>query len=105
MPVLALVRGPKQQRRDHQKKQSRRRLADVENFETCPHGISVLTCRFEGRSECAHWLRAQIMRREFGGFTPPAGRRRGLTENGEWLTIIGLTVAPMALLLRVVLGG
>lgn len=81
--VNALVKGPKQRHADRQEKQFRRRLAAAESIEVCPHGVSILTCRWEGRQECAAWLRAQILSREFGDFTPSLGRRRGLTENGE----------------------
>ena len=103
--INALVRGPQQRLTDHRAKQFRRRVEHCESVETCPHGMSVLACRFEGRPECADWLRAQILSQEFSDFTPQQGRRRGLTDNGEWLAIIVLTVVLAVLLLRAVLGG
>jgi hypothetical protein len=100
----ALIKGPEQRHTDRRAKQFRERLAFCESAEICPHNMSVLTCRFEGRTECAAQLREKILRYEFADLILPSGRRCGLTDNGEWLTSAALTVALTLLLLGVVIG-
>lgn len=98
----ALVKGPERRRREHRTKQYRRRAAECESVEICPHGWSVFSCRCEGLTECSDRLRARILWSEFADLTTPPPRRRGLTETGEWLATMALAVVLAVVLFQVI---
>lgn len=98
----ALVKGPERRRRERRTKQYRRRTADCEAVEICPHGWTVFSCRYGGLTECSERLRARILWSEFDDLTTPPLRRRGLTETGEWLATMALAVVLAVILFQVI---
>ena len=101
----ALVKGPERRRRERRTKQYRRRSAECEGVEICPHGGTVFSCRCAGLTECSDRLRTRILWSEFDDLTAPPLRRRGLTETGEWLATTVLAVVLAVIFFQAIANG
>jgi len=97
-----LVKGPERRLRERRMKQYRRRAADCEGIEICPHGWTVASCRCAGLTECSDHLRARILWSEFNDLTAPPLPRRGLTESVEWFAIMILAVVLAVILFQAI---